>query len=468
MRKLGVICLAVFILLCALPVSAADLPQSTAITDSCKTLDAQMSFLGTQQLASNINAAIVYETNTDTLMYSYNADAQVSPASLLKILTALIAIEKGNMDEVVTVRADVLQTLAADAAVVELVADEVLSVKDLLYCMMVGSGNDAAVVLADHVMGNQQAFVEEMNRYAQALGCTGTNFTNVHGLHDDQQYTTARDVARILAKAIQNQQFCEVFGATHYTVPQTNKADARKLASQNYLINDDSGITYFDERVTGSRTAVNNDQTRSIASVAKANDMNLICVVIGSKSQYEKDGYTPKVIGGYQETKQLLDMGLTGYKTAQILHPNQVLQQSSVLNGNCDVIMGTRDGAFTIIPENTGYGELIYRYINEVGLSAPIEKGQTLSTLQIWCGAVCIAQTEVYAMNAVAVAGSVFADTEKTGAGVNLLTVLLYLLGAFFVVLLVFFAVLFVMRTTHILKGKRTSRRNRANRRRSR
>lgn len=468
MRKLGVICLAVLILLCALPVSAADLPQDTAITNSCKTLDAQMSFLGNQQLVSNTGAAIVYETNTDTLMYSYNADAQVSPASLLKILTALIAIEKGNMDDVVTVRADVLQTLAADAAVVELVADEVLSVKDLLYCMMVGSGNDAAVVLADHVMGNQQAFVEEMNRYAQALGCTGTNFTNVHGLHDAQQYTTARDVARILAKAIQNQQFCDVFGAIHYTVPQTNKADERKLSSKNYLMNDETGINYYDERVTGGRTAVNNDQTRSIASVAQVADMNLICVVIGAKSQYEKDGYTEKVYGGYHETKQLLDMGFIGNQTAQILHPNQVLQQSSVLNGNCDVIMGTREGAFSVIPENAGYGELTYRYINEIGLSAPIEKGQTLSTLQVWCGAVCLAQTEVYAMNAVAVAGSVFEDAGRTRADFSFLTVLLYLLGAFFVVILAFFVILFVLRTTHILKGKRTSRRNRANRRRSR
>lgn len=468
MKKVGAFCLIVLILLFQHPVMAAEITDNMSVTGGCNTIDGLVPMLGNQQLVSNATAAFLYEINTDTLMYSYNADASVPPASLLKILTALIAIEKGTMTDVVTVQADVLSTLPGDAAVVELVVDEVVTVQDLLYCMMVGSGNDAAVVLADHVMGSQQAFVAEMNRYAAELGCTGTNFTNVHGLHDSDQYTTARDVARILTKAIQNETFRQVFGAIQYTVPETNKSEVRYLSSQNYLMNNEDVIIHYDSRVTGSRTAVANDRSRSVASVAQVGDMELISVVIGAQSQYEKDGYTVKVYGGFDETKQLLDMGFDGYKTAQILHANQVMLQSSVLGGNCDISIGTRDSAYSVIPANVSAETLSYRYVNEVSLTAPIEKGQRISTLQVWCGTVCIAQTEMYAMNSVLSNAAQFDDSKDSGNGSTFFTVVLYIIGIAFVIFLLGFIVLYLMRAFRLAKIREQRRRNRRNRRRSR
>ena len=468
MKKITAILLVLILAFSILPVSAVESGENTSISGGCNTLDGQLPYLGNQMLISNAAAAFLYETNTDTVMYAQNADAQVSPASLLKILTALIAIEKGSLTDVVTVKADVLSTLPVDAAVVELVADEVVTVEDLLYCMMVGSGNDAAVALADHVLGSQQAFVTEMNRYAAELGCTGTNFTNVHGLYDKNQYTTARDMARILVKAIQNEEFCKVFGAKYYSVPETNKSSARHLATQNYLINNDKVVAYFDERVTGGRTAVNNDQTRSIASTAQVNDMNLICIVFGAKSQFEKDGYSVKVFGGYDETKKLFDLGFTGNRTAQILHAGQVMQQNSVMNGGSDVIIGTHEGAASVIPDGASENQLTYRYVNEVPLTAPIEKDQRVSTLQIWYGSVCLAQTDLYAMNKVVPAGTQFADTGKNGGAAAFWSVLLYVLGGICVIALLGFVALLLLRASRVAKAKRQSRRNSRNRRRSR
>lgn len=467
MKKIVAICLAMLLLL-IFPVSAADAAEDNSYTASCSTLDSQMPFLGNQQLVSNAKAAILYETNTDTLMYASNPDEQVPPASLLKILTALIAIEKGSMTDVVTVRADVLGTLAPDAAVVELVVDEVLTVEDLLYCMMVGSGNDAAVILADHVMGSQTAFVAEMNRYAQELGCTGTNFTNVHGLHDENQYTTARDVAKILAKAIQNAEFCEVFGAKYYSVPATNKSEIRHLATQNYLMNNDDVIIYHDSRVTGGRTAINSDRTRSIASVAKDGDMNLICIVIGAKSQYEKDGYTEKVFGGYEETKQLLDASFQGHKTAQILHNNQILLQSPVTNGSSYVSIGTYSEAFSVLPDTVDTNSLTYRYLDEINLTAPVEKGQKVSTLQVWCGTVCVAQTDLFAMNSVETIASMSPDNSSRANRTGFWTVLLYVIGSVIVIAIVLFVYLSVLRAVRLNKIRKQSRRHRRNRVRSR
>lgn len=468
MKKIVAICLLIAVLLCGQNVFAADAVADISITSGCSTLDGQVPFLGNQQVIKNGKSMILYEVNTDSLMYSYNADEALSPASLVKILTALIAIEKGSMTDVVTVSGDVLATLDKDAVVVKLVADEVVTVQDLLYCMMVGSGNDAAVILADHVLGSQQAFVAEMNSYAKDLGCNNTNFTNVHGLHDDEQYTTARDVARVVAHAIQNEQFCEVFGAKYYTVPETNKSEVRNLSSQNYLMNNDSVIDYFDERVIGSRIGTTSDRTRNVASVAQVNDMKLVCVVMGAESKYEDDGYSIRVHGGYDETTKLLDLGFNGYKTAQVLHDNQIVVQKSVVNGSSEVSLGTYTGAYAVVPDNINENSLSYRYIDETSLTAPIQKGQKISTLQIWCGAVCIAERELVAFNNVSLAGTAFADNENAKEDFGFIKTAGYILIAVAVVVILCVVTLYVIRTVRIVKTRRRRHRNSSYRRRSR
>ena len=466
MKIISLLLTVIVLMMCTCNV-LADAPSDISITNGCNTLDGQMPVLGSVQHVSNTMAAILYETNTNTLMYAFNADSHVQPASLLKIMTALIAIEKGSMDDAVTVREETLKTLPIDAAVVELKVDEVVTIKDLLYCMMVGSGNDAAVVLAEHIMGSQEAFVAEMNRYAKRFGCTNTNFTNVTGLSDKNQHTTARDLARILSYAIENEQFCQVFGAKTYDFPKTNKSEDRHLATQNYLINNDRVEIYYDERVTGSRTALNSDRTRSVASTARLNEMNIVCVVIGSVSQFEKDGYTEKVFGGYDETKQLLDLAFNGYKTAQVLFEYQVLQQNTVRNGNCDVSVGVKENVYSVIPQNVDFNSLEYRYVDDGSLAAPVKKGQELSPLQIWNGPICIAQTETYAMNSVDVAGIDINDTGKNGQA-SIILIVLCVFGGVFLVILVAFIILFGLRKYRISKAKYQSRHYDRGHRRSR
>lgn len=468
MKKFSIILLVILYAVCMIPVSAEDTSTDASVISGSRTLDGQVPVLGNQQIIKNMKSAILYEPNSDTLLYSYNPDEKLPPSSLLKILTALIAIEKGNLSDAVTVREEVLATLDKDAVSVKLTVDEVVTVKDLLYCMMVGSGNDAAVILADHVLGSQQAFVTEMNKYAMELGCTNTNFTNVHGLHEENQYTTARDVARFLSYAIANSQFCEIFEAKEYTVPATNKSEERILSSQNYLMNNDDNVNYYDERVKGSRTAVANDRSRNIASTAQVNDMELICVVMGSESQYEKDGYSVRVFGGYNETTSLLDFGSNGYKTAQVLYPNQIVLQKPVTDGSCDLMIGTHSGAYAVIPDNVMEESLSYRYVNEVPLTAPVEKGQRVSTLQIWSGNVCISQTELYAMNRVEPAGTQFLQSDTNTQGIGILKTVLYFVGAVTIVGFLGILCISALRTFRIAKVKRQRRRNRMYHRRSR
>lgn len=471
MKKITAIFLALCILVCIVPVMADATEQDASVINGCNTIEGQVPFAGTQRVVENGKAFILYEVNTDTLMYADNADDQLPPASLVKILTALIVVEKGKLDDAVTVKESVLATLDPDAvrAQPKLVADEVLTVKDLLYCMMVAAANDAAVILADHIMGDQKAFVAEMNRYASELGCTNTNFTNVHGLHDNEQYTSARDAARILAKAVKNEQFCEIFFAQKYVVPASNKNESRLLVTQNYLMNKDIVVIHYDERVKGSRTGTTTDGTTNIASCAEVDDMKLISVVMGSESAYDEKTGRVKVFGGYGETQQLLDLGFTGNKAGQLIYENQTLKQISISGGSSDVVIATKEARASVIPADLGREQLEYRYVNEVPLGLPVEEGQRVSTLQIWCNNICLAQTDIFAMNSVIAADQVFSDEGKETRNISAF------LGAAFKILSVIFAIgllvvlMFYLRKRYLIaKVKRQQRRNSRYRRRSR
>lgn len=471
MKKIAAILLVLCTLLCAVPAMAEETEQDTSVISGCNTVEGQIPFLGTQKLVDNGQAMMLYEVGTDTLMYADNADEQLPPASLVKILTALIAVEKGNLDEAVTVKQAVLDTLDPDAVMVspKLAADEVLTVRDLLHCMMVAAANDAAVILADHIMGDQTAFVTEMNRYAEELGCTNTNFVNVHGLHHKEQYTSARDVVRILSTAVQNELFCEIFFADKYVVPATNKNEARILVSQNYLMNKDIVVIHYDERVKGSRTGTTTDGTTNIATYAEVGDMKLISVVMGSASVYDEKNGRVKVFGGYGETQELLNLGFTGNKAGQILFENQALKQIAIPGGSSDVTIATKQARFAVIPADMGGEELEYRYVNEIPLTLPVEEGQRVSTLQIWCNNICIAQTDIFAMNSVYAADTLFVNDGKQSIAVSdVIGAAFKIIGGILIVGVLLVVVSYLQRRNQLAKQKRQRRRNHRDRRRSR
>lgn len=409
-----------------------------SVSNGCHTLDAAYAYLGQQRLVDNCSAAIVFERNSDTLVYAWNVDAPVYPASLVKIMTALIALERGNLADVVAVKENVLATVPADAVSCDLQPDEVLTLQDLLYCMMVASGNDAAAVLADFVAGDQQTFVGWMNARAQEIGCSATNFTNVHGIHDDAQVTTARDIAKILNVALENEQFSELFCTVNYTVPATNRSAARNLVTGNYLIsneNKDSVRIYYDGRVTGGRTGVAEDGSRCIATTAESGELSVITVVLGAASKYHEDGYSVSVFGGYNETSKLLDYTFDGHRSGQIVSKDQAIVQCRVINGDSMVVLGSDRSVFTMLPEGFTTDQLDYRYSHTgENFYAPIEKGTVLSKLEIWNGTQCIAQTDLYAMNSVDDIADYIKEqaptTEDNLALTIVLVILLSLVGA--------------------------------------
>lgn len=431
-KNVGIWC--IVILLCftyVFPVFGVESQFDLSTEDGFKGIDAQAQFLGSSKLVDNVSSAFLFELNSDSLLYSWDADKPQYPASLVKIMTALLVLENGNLSDVVTVSQNALDSVSYDAISVDLLPGENISVEDLLYCLMVKSANDAAAVLAEYVCGSQSEFVMKMNNRALELGCTGTNYTNPHGLHDDQQVTTARDTCRILKEALKHDFFRTIYGTIHYTVPATNLSEERILSTNNFLMNSESVGIYFDSRVIGGRTGVTSDGYRCIASVAQNRNMEVICIVMGSVSQFAENGST-EVYGGFPETITLLNYGFDGNDTFQVLYKNQVLQQKPVLNGDSDVFIIVKDSFSTVLPAKYSFDDLTFVFSDPLDhMEAPIEKGQSMGSVKVLCENVCVAETDIYAANSVAVATSIEGSyIEPTSKGfIWIFLVLLLILG---------------------------------------
>jgi len=448
---------------------AAAQMEDQSVQNGSHSADARMPLLGTEQLITNAQSIMLYEAQSDTLLYAWNADEQLPPSSLVKIMTAMLAIEKGKMDDLITVDSDVLNSVPAEAVDCKLQIGELLTLEQLLYCMLVGSANDAAAVIAHHIAGNQQDFVDMMNQKAQELGCAGTNFVNVHGLHDDFQYTTARDVTKILAAAIQYDVFCTVFGTVNYTVPQTNKYEERSFTTGNYLMDQEDKPTYYDSRVTGGRTGVTEYSDRCIAATAQKNGLQVISVVMGAKSSYEEAGVTIKSFGGFPETTKLLDAAFDGYARSQIIYQGQILKQQKIVGGDCDLMLGTDISVATVLPDDVKFEDLSFRYQDVSGqLSAPIMKGSHISTLQVYYGSLCVGQAPLYAMNTVGVKQTQLNADSQPADNDNGWKTILIIMGIILAPIILVVGGLRITGAVRAISSRKRSIRYRKDRRRSR
>ena len=405
MKKTGVvrnfICLILVILMISVPVYAIDESEyDLPVTEGCHSIDAQVPMLSVSKDIKNLKSAFLYDYTTETLLYSVNPDEPLDPGSFVKIMTALIICERADLNDKVTVDGSLLEQLPDISYGVDLQPGEIISVRDLLYCILVESADDASVIAANHVSGSIDAFVDEMNHYAHDLGCTNTKFTNVHGIYDPSQVMSARDTARILTKAVKNEAFMEIFSAVHYSVPATNKSDVRELASNNLLMNDDVFTFYLDYRVDSGRAAVAESGERHLAVTAGLNGVDLISIVMGSVSDIAEDGHSVVTYGSFGETSALLNLGFQGHYSFQIFHENQVLKQFEVPNGDCYLTTGVRESVQALLPYGVEYDDLSYRYNDiDTQINAPIQAGEHITTVQVWYQNLCLAVTDLYAMH---------------------------------------------------------------------
>ena len=257
--------------------------------------------------AFSSSAEIVMELNSKRVVHAVNQNEKKYMASTTKILTAITIIENCNLDDVITVKK---QTTGVEGSSIYLQEGEKLSVKDLLYGLMLRSGNDCALTLAVHCSGTSEKFASLMNETARKIGANNSNFVNPHGLHDDNHFTTAYDLALISCYAMKNQTFREIVSTKSIEIPFTTQNYNRRLVNKNKMLKEFEGST-------GIKTGYTKKAGRCLVSSCKRNGIEFVCVVLNCPPMFER-------------SKTLLTNAFSDYKNYKLADKNNIIY----INGN--------------------------------------------------------------------------------------------------------------------------------------
>lgn len=359
---------------------------------------------------------VVYDPGTDdvevlylecldngAVLCSKNADQRISPASVTKLVTAVIALENcPDLEHRVTAPAYCIRALdGTNSSTAGIAPDEVLTVRELLYCLLVSSANDAANVLADYVCnGEMEAFPELMNQFAENLGCTGTHFANAHGLDDPDHYTTAADLALIFRYCLSNSLFTEMIDTFTYEIPATNKSDARSLRSTNSLLN--PGIPdYYYEYAKGGKTGTTNAAGRCLISWASKDGYNYMCIAMNGKFyDYDDDGVEENM--AFIESKKAYQWVFENVRLRELANPEMLLFETKVrLGRRVDYVMlSPAKSVSALMPVDVDAGSVLIEacYPQTVKeINAPVKKGDILGLAEIKYAGETVAQVELVA-----------------------------------------------------------------------
>lgn len=224
-------------------------------------------------------AAVVMETSTNTILYGKNMDHPLYPAAAVKIMTMLVALENSSLDDEVVITATGVSGATDGGANIAAQMDEIFTMEQCLYAIMMASANDIAMQVAEHVGGSLEAFVDMMNTRAKELGCTGSVFTNPTGLPDENQHITAHDMALIMKAAIENETFRTIAAASTYTIPATNVSGGERVLANNFSMLNPSSPVYY-EGCLGGREGATAVSGSTLACAAERNGMQIVAVVL--------------------------------------------------------------------------------------------------------------------------------------------------------------------------------------------
>ncbi len=286
---------------------------------------------------------IVMEVNSNRILFEKNAYDKKFMASTTKILTAIVVIENCDLDEIITVNK---KTTGIEGSSIYLEEGENLSVKQLLYGLMLRSGNDCAETLAMHCSGSKENFAVLMNDTAKKIGAKNSNFTNPHGLHDDNHYTTAYDLAIISSYSIKNPIFKEIVSTKKIKIPHTNRDYDRILINKNKMLNEFDGCN-------GIKTGYTENAGRCLVSSANRNGMELVCVVLNCAPMFE-------------DSKTLLSKAYDEYNLEKIIESDNIIDFITDKNNISYALHVKNDIVLPLNSYEKENLEVIYDYSNNV------------------------------------------------------------------------------------------------------
>ena len=349
-------------------------------------------------------AALLIDLNTGRTVYEQDADERVYPASLTKIMTCLLALENGNLSDVVTVSASALDDLDADSSVAGLQVGEQMTLENLLYCMMVVSGNDACNVIAEHIAGSITDFVRMMNQRAYELGCLNTHFSNPHGLHDENHYTTARDLSIITQAALKSENFRQIVDTYEYQLPDDNvRQNIPKLKTTNMLIYRSMSNSLYYSRAHGIKTGYTSQAGRCVISEATGDGLDLLGIVCGAATTILDSG--DLLMENFTECARLFDYGFDNYSYLPIMSPLYPVDQVKINNsaGAEAVAVAPQDEIKVLLPNDYDPDKLVTDIqLNSDSVDAPVREGDVLGSATVTYAGEILGQTKLLAITDVA------------------------------------------------------------------
>jgi len=323
-------------------------------------------------------SAILMDQATGRILFSKNAHEQLPMASTTKIMTAILAIESGRMEETVIVSE---YASLVEGSAVDLEAGEEKTVEELVYALMLRSGNDAATAIAEHLGGSVEKFAEKMTRRARELGANQTSFLNPHGLHQEEHFSTAYDLALIAAHAMSLPQFREVITKREKRISWTGRPYERVLRNQNKLLQ-------LYETANGIKTGWTSLAGRCFVGAAARNGWQLVSVVLNAPQMWE-------------DTVRLLDFGYAHYRWETVVEVGRPLKTMQVQGGVEDrVVLLSGEPLGLPLKENEADLLRFHFSVPEL-LRAPLQAGEKVGSLHIYFGSQQVGEVPLLAASEV-------------------------------------------------------------------
>lgn len=327
-----------------------------------------------------------------------NQDEKMYPASLTKMVTAMVTLENvDDLQQTATVSKEAYNVLLGTGAqVAGLKIGDTLTIEQLLYLTMVHSACDATEVLAEYVGKTRENFVKMMNDYVKSLGCENTNFENPDGLHSENHYTTASDMAKITLAALKNSTFTKIAYTVQYEYNGMNYYNTNLMLRSGY-------VSYYYKYAKGIKTGSTSEAGYCVVTTASKDGYNYLAIVMGAPViDYNKDGYDEKC--SFIDAATLFDWAFTSLKYSTVVTKNEVLDEIPVKNGkNADTLrLVAKEDITTIVPAGLDKSAVIIEAKDKPeSVSAPINQGDTVCKANIIYGEQVIAQVDLVAAQTV-------------------------------------------------------------------
>ena len=304
-------------------------------------------------------SAILIEAESGKVLYQQNAFRRLPMASTTKIMTAIVALESGDVKRTVTVSPD---ATGIEGSSIYLYPNEQLTMEELIYALLLESANDAATAIAIEVAGSEEAFAALMNRKAEALGLMATHFTNPHGLDHEDHYTTAYDLAKIAAYALQNPLFATICGTTRKTIPLKGDEGTRVLVNHNKMLSRYEGAI-------GIKTGFTKRSGRCLVSAATRDGLTLIAVTLGAPDDWN-------------DHTAMLDFGFFSYESVLLSENGAMVLPLNVTGGTTETALAENTETVSVLLRKD-HGAITYRIEAPQILYAPIAKGTAIGRV-VW------------------------------------------------------------------------------------